>query len=271
MVMDDFIFETGFSTKDLPMLSPPNGHQDCIPHFHRQVEIMYCLTGHVKAIINGEEHVLTEDTLAVADSYDIHSWTSINGLAICLVIPWSKLTLYNELKGTKKLSRNFIFDKEKAVKVKELITVLYKYYEKPPSDSIVADGLMKAIVGLITELIPLSDNVKIKDPYIHEILIYIDNNFKNDLTLDVLAEHFKYNKYHFSKLFNKYLGCHLTDYVNMTRTYYVIKQLQETDTSVIDAILESGFTSVPTFYRFFKKRYGCGILTYLRKIKNGKQ
>lgn len=270
MAMNDFYFESGFSYRDLPMLSTPNGHQDCMSHFHRQIEILYCLSGHLKAIVNGEEHILTADTVAIADSYDIHSWTSIDGLSICLVIPWSKLTLYNELKRTKRLSRNFIFDQEKAVKIKELITLLYRYYEKPPADSIVADGLMKAIVGLIPELIPLSDNVKIKDPYIHEILIYIDKNFKNNITLDIIAKEFKYSKYHFSKLFNKYFGCHLNDYINMTRTSYVIKQLQETDISVIDAILDSGFTSVPTFYRFFKRRYGCGITAFLRNSEANK-
>ena len=129
----------------------------------------------------------------------------------------------------------------------------------------IVEGLITAFLGLILDNIALEKREKSGQVRLtSKILDFINQNFTDDLTLENTAAHFAYSKYYFSKLFNNLIHCRFDDYLNMVRAQNVISLVQRKKRSVADAILESGFSSIPTFYRYFKSQYHCSIKRFLK-------
>lgn len=56
-------------------------------------------------------------------------------------------------------------------------------------------------------------------------------------------------------MFNAALGTSITDYVSAVRLMHALDILKRTGCTVSEAAMESGFSSLPTFYRVLKKNY----------------
>lgn len=88
-----------------------------------------------------------------------------------------------------------------------------------------------------------------------EILIYIDV----DLNLDKLAQHLRISRYDLSQVFSIGLKTSFSKYVNKKRCEYACELLlrrKETNDSIEDIALQSGFNSNTTFYRAFRENFG---------------
>ena len=99
---------------------------------------------------------------------------------------------------------------------------------------------------------------------IKDILIYLQQHYTGDISMQQLARHFGYSKSRFSHLFNEQLGCTLADYVNSLRCQHASQLLLETKQPVMDIALQVGFECVRTFYRAFKRYYGVTPSQYTR-------
>lgn len=235
------------------------------------MEILYVFNGCNKVTINDESIILTDDQLAIADSFDVHSYKALTDTSMRMIIPYSYLAPYIEAKNGKALSSNFILNSGIATQFKTIILMIYDALQN--QQSMVVGGLTNALLGLILAHIPLVEANKTKKLFVNEILDYINENFKSDLTLESVAKHFSYSKYYLSRLFNKFIGFHFEEYINGIRAENVIALIQYKKYSVTDAILDSGFSSIPTFYRYFKVKYGCSIKQYVKRLneQNGKE
>ena len=90
---------------------------------------------------------------------------------------------------------------------------------------------------------------------IQNVLAYVQERFSEDLSLSRLADKFGYSPQHFSRLFHKYLHISLPEHVNAVRVVHAQRLLDE-GKSATEAAFESGFSSLETFYRTYKKAYG---------------
>jgi len=261
--MENFFFETKRELNDEYVVSKIAEHE-CPPHIHRQMEILYVLSGEYQASVNDQTAKLCKNQIAVADSFDIHKWEPIHATAFYIVIPYSALSSFIEQKNGKVISDHFILDSEVCLHIKSLAQALKKSLTS--SQTLITEGLTKVLLGLLLQNLPLVEKSKFNRNFLlHEVLDYIEQNFMHDITLESISERFSYSKYYFSRLFNQILGCHLETYINMIRTQNVLYLMKKKNYSVTDAVLESGFSSLPTFYRYFKNRYKCSVTQYLKQ------
>ncbi len=89
------------------------------------------------------------------------------------------------------------------------------------------------------------------------VLEYIDEHYTDDLTLDEVAEHSGFSKFHFTRLFKEYMNCTFYDYLITRRIKAAEILLSQLDLSITDVALQSGFSSISTFNRTFKAKKGC--------------
>ncbi len=89
------------------------------------------------------------------------------------------------------------------------------------------------------------------------ILKYIDNNYMNDITLDDLANIAGYSKFHFSRIFKQYNSMSYLQYINARRTKAAEILLLDSELSVTEVAMRSGFKSITTFNRIFKEIKHC--------------
>lgn len=87
------------------------------------------------------------------------------------------------------------------------------------------------------------------------IFNYIDNNLEGDLSLALLEQKFFINRYYLSKLFKKYTGSSLHEYIICKRISRA-KSLLAEGFSVTEACSGSGFNDYSNFLRMFKRTVG---------------
>ena len=97
------------------------------------------------------------------------------------------------------------------------------------------------------------------------VLTYITQNYKEDITLEKVADFTGFSKFYFSRMFNSYTGCSFIDYLNHKRISVADYLLVHTNKPVTEVSTEAGFGSIATFNRVFKSIHGCSP-TRFRKI-----
>lgn len=100
------------------------------------------------------------------------------------------------------------------------------------------------------------------------ILQYLNEHYKEELSLKMLSSHFGYNPEYFSRSFKEYIGINLIQYIKKLRIAASKVLLLETDLKISDIALEVGEPDIKTFIADFKKEFSITPLQY-RKLHKG--
>ena len=93
------------------------------------------------------------------------------------------------------------------------------------------------------------------NPLIENIKNYAEETFSYDISISQLAESMHYNEKYLGRIFKKETGKSFNEYVNNRRIRYAVQMLSESNDTITDIALKSGFNSVSYFNRVFKKIY----------------
>lgn len=91
---------------------------------------------------------------------------------------------------------------------------------------------------------------------IENAINYIDQNFKENISLDMIASICNLSPCYFSKLFKKEIGVNYTTYINNKKINYAKKILKTTDMPILNLSIDLGFEDCGYFIRVFKKLEG---------------
>lgn len=94
------------------------------------------------------------------------------------------------------------------------------------------------------------------------VFAYLDRHFAEDLTLEDVAAVAGFSKFHFSRTFKQLSGCNFYEYLCHRRVKSSEALLMKPELSISQIALQSGFSSVSTFNRTFKKMKGCTPTQY---------
>lgn len=220
-------------------------------HFHDSVEIMLVTEGVADVNVNSVTKSVGVGDLVVCNSFDIHSYDG-DFSDIVLIFASAFLPFYG---GEYGVLENFIKLSEE-----EYNLLTKKIYEINKNFEVANVHLKQSfILEIIGELIekhgvtkahPSDVQIKMKD-----VLLYIDEHFNENLTLEYLADKFAYSKNYFSYLFNGFTGMSLSDYLGSVRVQKIIKYKKSLkEKASVSEILEfSGFNSAKTYYRALSK------------------
>lgn len=86
---------------------------------------------------------------------------------------------------------------------------------------------------------------------------YINNNCTESLSVDDAANMVGFSKFHFSRLFKKFTGTTFYSYVNERRIAHATLLLLDSEKSITEIAIGSGFNSISSFIRIFKINRGC--------------
>jgi AraC-like DNA-binding protein len=87
---------------------------------------------------------------------------------------------------------------------------------------------------------------------ISQVLNYIDEHLNEDLSRQLLADYIHMNSSSLSKIFKKYNGIGLTQYIIRKRIHYSVHLLKNTDLSVLEIANRCGFNTTANYYKAFK-------------------
>jgi len=98
----------------------------------------------------------------------------------------------------------------------------------------------------------MSDLVEKSQTYkkIEKAINYIDENFKDQPTLEEIAEHINMSKYHFSRVFKEYVGVTPIQFLQTLTLNYAKEHLKESK-SILDSSLDLGLSSTSRLHDLF--------------------
>lgn len=239
-------------------------HNDkAVLQFHSQIELYFIDEGEMEAWVNGHYKLLSAGEMSVALSYDAHSYkTPVSSASSVLIIPPHICEDFIHAMSGKKATNPFITDKESVEKIKRFI----KEIQREDINKIEQLGYIYAILGIVMDNVFLEKSAEPTDTALSSMLLfYINENFKNGITPAQIAAHFGYSQSYISRYFKSCFNITLIKYLTIIRLKNAIMLMHEGKHSTTYCSLESGFSSMRTFYRTFYNEFGCSPKEYMQK------
>ena len=257
--MENLLYEY-FRDKDEKITISRSSAMAVQPHFHRNVEVLYILSGSVSTKVGDEQFTAEEGDIIFVHNYSVHSFNNVHTKYFLILPPYYAQDI------DKKLSKStlppYLSDKEFNKTLLPIFEKIYDEFDTMPS--LVKKGYLNVLFGSLLAHYP---SVPVEKPadidFIVKVLHYVEEHYSDPITLDSISSVFGYNKYYFSRIFNRCVGENLSSYVNTVRLRYFMKQMKaEASPRISKVALASGFESIPTFYRCFTRAYGISPKEY---------
>ena len=221
-------------------------------HFHNNMEVFLVQSGSVRLTLGENKYLLQRGDIAIADSYEIHGYEydSSEQTNLIVILPFRYLQTFNTQRKNLKIVQPVIHDETLLCELTELAE-RYLSHE----DERVAAAATDLFLTLLTKRLTFTTNKTKEDQtLVRQILIYLQENFRFDASRRAVARELGYTEAHISRVFHRFVGKSISEYVNAFRLDY-IEQLRKNgdNRTSIELIYESGFKSQQTYYRVRKK------------------
>ena len=239
----------------------------CEPHFHSNIELIFLLEGETEATINGVSRLLQPGEISIAGSYDVHCYTTPKySKSILLIIPVDLVPSFVSQSKGKTFGNHFLTDGPLARQVRDAAGRLLE--ENADPDPLVCKGYAYAILGLLCRELGFVQQPKTGTTELaREILVYLEQHYLEELSIDKLARAFGYNKDYLSRFFNAYLGYGFNRYLNLLRSRHAARLMDQTDQPLTAIAFQSGFGNYRTFNRAFAASYGITPTAYKSQLR----
>lgn len=235
--------------------------EDYPPHWHNAVEIIMPLTNGFEAVCAGKEYKLDERNILMIPSGMLHSLKACNGRRLIILI--DNAAFRNNPCLTELLSvmaEPVLINKDYSHEFLEfagsLIKDIYMLYSN--FTDVTEVYIYIKVLTLLAKIkeyqisrIRYDNDGRYAETF-NAVLRYIDQNYMNDITLEELSAIAGYSTYHFSRLFKKYSNTTFINFLNRRRVGAAEMMLLESENSITDVAMKSGFSSLTTFNRVFK-------------------
>ena len=149
-------------------------------------------------------------------------------------------------------------NQKQIVKIEEL---LWDYQSaKNEKRNIACTSLMLELLTFISIFLKqsnlFSDGKSTRNILVNQAIAYIDNNFRNEISISVIADFLFINKKYLIHIFKQKVGITVKQYINQRRISFVKRMLSTYSMSPKEAFLHSGFNDYSAFFRAFKKATG---------------
>ena len=95
-----------------------------------------------------------------------------------------------------------------------------------------------------------------------DILNYIDDNLYSKISINDLVYRFNYNKDYIMRLFKRETGITIIDYINKKRVFNSLRDLKDTNDTIILISINYGFYSLEYYSETFNKIIGVSPTIY---------
>lgn len=242
-------------------------------HYHTNIEISLVLRGKGIYKINNATYPIEAENMFFYRPNEPHCITDIEDDGMELlnlhIAPYYLYTnLQNALNANyvKILASNFplksnklndTLSNEQIEKVKLLLLSIRREMEAKKSDYItLVCNYISAILIIISRSYKnakFSQKEKQNYQRLLQAIKYVDTHFKDDITLDDIAQKVGYSRCYFSSIFKKCMGMSIWDYICLKRIEEALSQIKTTEKNITDIALDCGFNNAVNFNKLFKK------------------
>jgi AraC-like DNA-binding protein len=280
------LFQKNRLKSDFPFtLSVSEGAFSFPHHWHDEIEIVYVVNGKMKIGINNSIYELKERDMIIISSGDVHYFLGSTIYSKRVIIQFN-LAIFDNLSSLsdRRIIRT-LFDNIKSLssqwehKVQkdiegQVLSLVEEYTGAQSGYKLALKARLYDLAVILMRMIP-SEYLEKEDENKHReklkrlesIFQYVENNFNQPITLEEAADIAGFSLYHFTRFFKECIGITFGQYLSNYRITRAEWFLLNDDESITEIAFKSGFNSVKTFNRIFKKAKGCAPTEYIKKQK----
>lgn len=238
-------------------------------HNHSMYELVYSLSGDAVYLAEGIRYQMEPKSLLMINPTVPHK------LFLCSNQPFERHILYVYYVGNASVMSGLIGQCQRTLGKKRIGSVyldpeeasaMSVFFERMDQASRAKDDSIQALTpyfaqALVAELLIVMKECNPKrfsvgtSRTVDTLLLYLSQNFTQNLTLAEIADRFYLSKDYCNRIFHKATGMTVIQYIIYNRVLYA-KQLLSEGLSAADAAKQAGFSDYSNFYRSYRKITG---------------
>lgn len=232
-------------------------------HNHDDVyEIVLLLNGDCEFYVEGNKYSLRPRDIVFTRPFELHKMAFVsekNYERIILYIHSDYFKLYHcekylDIFQNRPLGTGNIIPYDTADRaIRDCMRRLLEYGDNGEYD--LAGHIVYEFLHLINSYKNTTNNFKVKNDSVRNIIMYINDNLSENLNLDVLSSEFFISKHYMCKIFKANTGYTINQYINYKRIL-LVQELHRSGETLIQASLNAGFNSYANFYKTYVKQTG---------------
>lgn len=244
-----------------------------------QIEILLVLKGELSVGLKEEFFLLKEDDIILINPNQLHTFKKTDESNILISIKINPSFYHGSFIEYKEIdfnSSNLDYSFDGIVKINEVRALFAEIVFVLQKES---DGFKFKVGSLLYSLGEiLLNNFEYRDQdksysetdtvRLQRIIDFVNKNYQKNLSLKELAENENLNYFYLSHFIKDKLGLTFKKYVSQVRINEALRQLLDTDKSIIDISNSSGFPNISSFNTLFKETFDTTPSVYRKDHKD---
>ncbi len=233
-------------------------------HLHEHIEMGYIISGSSELYIEDKRFFLNSGDAFIIFPNMIHRYESSNNLCSYLIIlntefmPEFGKTFLNKVPISPVISG-------KTPHIRRLLDIFFDITTPLPFESM--RGIILAVTGIMLENTEMENRDRYNISTLKNILLFCESHYTEPITIGDVADNLHISRSHVSHIFKNKLNTSFGKYINEKRINLACDILKNTQTTVTETALDSGFSSLRTFNRIFAEKMGCTPREYRKNFR----
>ncbi|MBO5998861.1 MAG: helix-turn-helix domain-containing protein, partial [Lachnospiraceae bacterium] len=241
-------------------------------HFHSEIELVYVLSGSISLYLTEQEYILEKNDVLLINSSKIHSWTQEGESLLCRVyFSYSYLKQMLQRNTVSFWCNSTVGDSEAYKDLRRILNdIAADQAAKRGEDNFQLQSLEYRLLNCLSEnFLSVREDVfeyEVKDERIKDTIDYLNENYMNMLSVNMLASRVYMSESAFSRLFKRETDMTYMEYLNYVRMKYAVEALSDTGKTVTEIAQECGFSYSSSFNKIFRKEYGISPTQFRERL-----
>lgn len=258
-----------YENRTMPLSVDRRHHLGFGAHLHKELEIVFMLSGESLAYLDSKAYRLKPGDLFISFPNKVHYYETFmeEDYFIMIVSP----ELFPDYAKTllKMVPESPVIPAERLPDgLADLLgTALNVYHSEKHYREEITKGYLNVFLGEVLPLFTYKDAQNRNSDMLSAILAYCMQNYTESITLDSMATALHASKYYISRLFSEKIKIGFNDYLNMLRINDAKERLLKTDDSVTQIGIAVGYNTIRSFNRAFLSQVGMQPRQYRNVFK----
>lgn len=245
-------------------------------HWHDEVEMIYVREGELRIFVEGKIYTATSGEVYLVNPGELH-YMETDKIPVdyyTILFPLQFISFLSQdriereimfpFRESKLLLQNDISQKEVARSVEEILLTLIEINDdKKGMYELRTKTLLLQLIAEFAENTCFYESSMRKSSYLQrEMISYIQDHFKEKITLEMLSEEFHLSQKYISRYFKEQFAISFMQYVSHLRMEKAKDLLRNTELPITEVAMSCGYPSVNLFIRNFKDTYQITPLQY---------
>jgi len=217
------------------------------PHLHACFEFVYLKSGCMQVTVDGAKYTLQAGDALFLFPHQIHSMESTESEhMLCIFSPQLVHAFAKKTAG--------LCPKENTFAVSPAVAAAVEATE---DGSLFAQkGALYTLCDQFDRTAAYTSRARQHEGLLYKIFSFVETEFAADCSLGALAEATGYDYAYLSRRFRQAVGISFNTYVSHYRLSHACYLLENTNQSVLQCAVDSGYSSLRSFNRCFKAQFG---------------